>query len=255
MSSEIDENQEDTLQVEAAVPKETLDAPKLAPVDSIVDDLVGKMSPPSENAIAAHNQEQERNNVVLGAEHKGKLDMHGTAFDPAVHKVNQKTGLPVKSKTGKWFVKNNVTAPQSKAPRKSMLGTAVIAQEENDIKAQEEVRATGKVAAQILFTLGRTIGGDDFIPRPEEDAMISDAFAVYMQSKNMKDLPPGVALCVAIMAYVLPRFAQPAVAKKLDKAKAGFWVWMQGFKRKGSSLRQEDSKGEIIDNNKPKDVQ
>jgi hypothetical protein len=84
--------------------------------------------------------------------------------------------------------------------------------------------------------------GDEWRARsPEERKSVVDTLAVYLKSKQVKDIPPGVMLTIVLLAYATPRLKEPATASKIKlgwswvKFKA--WPTFSGFfRRKKSNL-------------------
>jgi hypothetical protein len=49
----------------------------------------------------------------------------------------------------------------------------------------------------------------------DEKAVVTSALAKYLESKEVKDVPPGVMLCFVVAAYSLPRFKEPTTRDKI----------------------------------------
>lgn len=89
--------------------------------------------------------------------------------------------------------------------------------------------------ANIFFDTGVGVTtmffGPEWQPRsPEEKSMVTAPLAVYLKSKGMTDLPPGVILSIVILAYSAPRLQAPSTKQKLQ----GGWIWLKSkiFRKK-----------------------
>ena len=85
--------------------------------------------------------------------------------------------------------------------------------------------ATGVGVATMIF-------GPEWQPRsPEEKATVTGPLAVYLKSKDISDLPPGVVLSIVCMAYAAPRFQATSTKQKLTL----WWLWIKNkfFRGKG----------------------
>lgn len=103
----------------------------------------------------------------------------------------------------------------------------------------QTAQATGTdygVLASLFFDTGTgvatTIFGPEWQPRnPEEKAMVTGPLAVYLKSRGMTDLPPGVVLSIVCLAYSAPRLQAPSTKQKLGL----WWMWVKSkiFRKKG----------------------
>lgn len=73
--------------------------------------------------------------------------------------------------------------------------------------------------------------GQEWLPREdapgsrtskERDAMVS-AIALYLKSKEVKDIPPGLMLTIVCIAYAGPRLREPSTKSKIVMA----WTWVK----------------------------
>jgi hypothetical protein len=164
-------------------------------------------------------------------------DRRGRSFDPALHEVDEQ-GLPRLTKRNKLRILGGRGRKATPTPQEtSTIGTpgagpsgiglpggpgaAPVA---DDIKYQ----ATGASTAQAVFMLGVVLGGEDWKPKPEENQMMSGAFADYYRAKGIKDIPPGVLVVIALTSYAGPRLFMPKTKTRL--AAAATWV-KRKFKR------------------------
>ncbi len=76
--------------------------------------------------------------------------------------------------------------------------------------------------------------GPEWQPQnPQERKMVVDCMAVYFESKEIKDLPPGLMLTMVIGMYALPRLNKPSTASKIRIG----WTWVkEKFRRKSKPV-------------------
>ena len=108
----------------------------------------------------------------------------------------------------------------------------------SDILGQT-AQATGTdygALASLFFDTGTgiatTIFGNEWQAKsPEEKQMVCGPLAVYLKSRGMTDLPPGVVLSIVCLAYSAPRLQAPSTKQKLGM----WWLWIKSkiFRKKG----------------------
>jgi hypothetical protein len=57
----------------------------------------------------------------------------------------------------------------------------------------------------------------------DERMNVVSALAKYLESKEVKDIPPGIMLTVVVLAYAAPRFQAPSTKAKI----VGGWTWLK----------------------------
>ena len=206
--------------------EETVETPETKPeekpvsvtsdADSIVSTLIEKAPEVSEHVVA---QEQ----VKISEEQATAEQFPG--FDPEIHETDE-NGHPISSakRPGEWRKKrgrrttsNNASSSSTKA-KPSQLGNL-----HANIPDHTAEKMAGQAAANSLIMLGITFGGDEWHPvvMPEhginEQRNLEKAFSDYFIHKGIKDFPPGVALSLAVVGYMAPRFAAPKTKTKLQK--------------------------------------
>jgi hypothetical protein len=171
-------------------------------------------------------------------------DAVGAAFDESIH-VRDADGNPKKTVRGTWALKRGRKAtPQS--AQSSVVGPAKPMQ-----SVAQVARATGENAAALLVTTGMTFGGKEWEPVLSEEhgidemANLKKAFGDYFAAKNMQDIPPGIALSIAVLGYAGPRFFAPQTKARLSAVKQ--WIapkaaWLVGLftRRKPATQREMD---------------
>ena len=193
-----------------------------------------------EHAIAQHNAESQK------AESEAQ---ESPGFDPAIH-LTGADGKPVKTKTGKFRKKPGRPASNGKAA--STVYKAESAEKSPEALKREQAHQTGKFAAGALIQLGVTIGGDEWMPTTvqteggpiSEQAGLEYAFGNYFESQGLTDIPPGIALAIAVGGYALPRFTKPKTKSQLGKLKdfigSKYLAWRS--RRKQDKKPQNDTK-------------
>jgi hypothetical protein len=97
----------------------------------------------------------------------------------------------------------------------------------------------------MLITVGMLVS-DEFAPMRDpasgidERLMLEASFASYFESKEMTDIPPGVALSFAIMAYIGPRLVMPKTQTRTQRF--GNWLGQKWLKRKNAKAAKASAK-------------
>jgi len=163
------------------------------------------------------NPENPEEIPVKGAE--GKVDVQGRSFDRDLHAVDE-NGQAILNAKGKLKMRRR-GRPTGATPKStpSVLRTphtpdAVVP----DAPTAMDSRALGVHSAALLITVGKMVGGDEWIPRKsegyDERANLEHAFGDYYVAKELHDIPPGIALTIAVLGYAAPRFVLPATKKR-----------------------------------------
>lgn len=208
--------------------------------NSDFDDVLGSMPDPTEGVAereqAKMTEQQEKT--------AGLVDREGREFDPSIHRTDE-NGDPKLTKSGKLAMK---PGKSSKAGQ-SKLNTGGESKEEKQAReARDKSRAAGTMAANIAISSMVTVGGDDFMPRSEQQCgydernMLQQAYADYFEASGYTDFPPGIALTAVMFAYVSPRLNMPKTRKRLF----GFFDWVKNFRKKrkkGNRKRDSEDKG------------
>lgn len=172
------------------------------PLSAAIDD----MPEPQPHAIKA---EAERTKQTTD----GLSDRYGNAFDPLKHETNP-DGTPRLTNAG------NLARKRGRGAESFVAGPAPY--------AQPGPRIAGKYAAELMFTVGQLIGGDEWVPLIDEKvglnerAGLTDAFGAYFEAQGWDDIPPGYALTIALVGYVSPRLFMPKTKSRLTRIKE--WV-------------------------------
>tara|TARA_R110000772_G_scaffold264301_2_gene384772 strand:+ start:65 stop:805 length:741 start_codon:yes stop_codon:yes gene_type:complete len=213
--------------------------------DVLASTLSDNMSEVQEHAI----EEEQRKDEKHSAQFADLKDSEGNSFDPAIHKTN-KAGEPTTSTKGKLIKKPAGGAKSGRPKSGSTIGGAAAAPTPEQT-AKIQSRASGKMAANLVLTMGIVAGGEEWQPMSDplngldEKAMLEGAFADYFEATGKTDIPPNMALAVALGAYALPRFTMPKTQSRMQKLK--LWITKKAADRK---LKKHGLKAEPISDDK-----
>lgn len=97
----------------------------------------------------------------------------------------------------------------------------------DDVTAAETVVNYDELAGFVFDSSTGTLAmalGDEWRARSDDERKsVVAVLAVYLKSKQVKDIPPGVMLTIVLLAYATPRLKEPATASKI---KLG-WSWLR----------------------------
>ncbi len=194
-------------------------------LDASIGDQLNNPPPVMEHVIVAARAE----------EISAPTDGEGEIWNPELHATGA-DGKGVLTDAGRWRKKRGRKPGQTTAKTnaaQSVVGTPGPTPEQ---KAELNFNATGAACASIMFTLGQAFGGREWAPRVDKDldenAMLTSAFTDYARAKDMRDIPPGVALSFAIIAYVGPRFTMPETKSRLQKGREWLYGKIANYKAK-----------------------
>lgn len=189
-------------------------------VASIADTVVSQMPQVQEHAITEAKAQAASDSLK---------DSKGETFNETLHAKNI-DGTPRRAANGEWAKKRGRKAGTSANGSKSqnVAGTAFVGGIEGMAQASNPARTAGEGAAVLLVTVGRTFGGDEWQPMLnaeiglDEMGNLRKAFGDYFVAKNYKDIPPGVALAIAVLGYAGPRCFMPQTRSRLQSVKDWF---------------------------------
>lgn len=219
------------------------DNPVDSGIDKVLDEVLGDAPEPSEHAVRAFEAEQERTEQ---ANTTSNTDSAGVIFNPEIHAVDA-DGKPKLTKAGRFAKRRGRKPGADKPSRESYIkrpgGSSVSPKvspgelTEADI---QKARQMGVGMANMLFAAGRALGGEEWEPRVDaatgvnERLHVESAFADYFVATGKTDIPPGMALALAIGAYALPRLtAGPKTQSRLKAIGAKIAGWWHSRKAKG----------------------
>lgn len=206
----------------------------LTGIDDVVNDAVDGVSPVSEHVV---NQEPEPDRKPeadhSGKPIKGKTDKFGRAFDDKIHvsnpngtpRINRKDGY-ISIKPGTWERVGGKGQPKSKIgdiPGRSSVSHDQGGGADRGGPPLMSPEQAGMIAANMTFTFGMAIGGDEWKPIKDESlgvdeaAFMTLAYTEYFKSIGVKDIPPGWLLVLALGSYALPRLTMPKTQNRFGK--------------------------------------
>lgn len=139
-------------------------------------------------------------------------------FDPAIH-VSDKEGNPVLTKTGKFRFKPGRKSGQSRTSGINIPQTDAADEDE------EKIRLAAQTAAAIYINTGVVTFGPEWLPdrAANEQEGLSEAFYQYLKAKGITDIPPGLALAIALSGYAAKRMYMPQTQTKMQR----FILWVK----------------------------
>jgi hypothetical protein len=147
----------------------------------------------------------------------------------------------VQLRNSKGHIIGNVVAPPGTPivpPRTStppdfsdVQGNGTETGQPTDQPADFDSQATAEVAFDTTAGVLTMVFGDEWQPRNKEERLVVvDSLAHYFKSKNIKDIPPGVAVLLVVTTYAALRFRAPSTSGKVK-------LWFQWVKSKWQSFR------------------
>ena len=161
-----------------------------------------------------------------GGEEDYITNTHGEKFDPTLHVTNA-DGSPRLTKHGKFRLRPG---------RRASLNRP-----DEPPQKDESLTLAAETAASIYINSGIVIFGPEWLPdaaKMEREQLVS-AFEAYFEAKGITDIPPGVALTIALFGYAAPRLYMPETQSRISRAiewtKIKF-AWMR-FRRNSNAPR------------------
>lgn len=133
-------------------------------------------------------------------------------FDPAIHESDE-LGRPIKNIDGSLRRKRG----RKSGVNYTSAGSAQIEPVDAD---QMKRKAAAQAATALLVGTTTAVFGTEWMPIADkktgidERANLAAAFESYFEVAGTVDLPPSLALCVAVAAYAVPRFSMPQTQEK-----------------------------------------
>lgn len=212
--------------------------------DGLVTEHADSMPDPSEHAIAA-----EAEGAAEGpGKWQGERDASGTPFDPEIHATDS-AGNPSRTKNGYWRKRpgrKSGTGPRSQLNRAEASGAT---------PGADSYRESAEATIDSMMALATMFGGEEFAPRtitdPNTRKVIVDerengirVFERYYRHKNMRDIPPGIAVAIFCAGYFGQRFAQnQTVRSRVKNGLVSFGSKIKGmFGRRKETTKAADKK-------------
>ena len=217
-------------------------------MESLLTNVTATMPEPQEHAIAGARAEAEAAAKAPPQAPTQARDRQGRSFDPELHETKE-DGSAVINKDGSLRLKRGRGSERIKA--NSEIKTPEMA------RIEPSASKTGHLIAEQIFSMGRLVGGEEWAPvvNPEygvdERAQMYEAWATYCEHKEIRDIPPGIALGMVMVAYVSPRMFMPKTKSRITKAKE--WCITALVKLKLWKGRHNDTRSNSRDDGERKD--
>ena len=66
--------------------------------------------------------------------------------------------------------------------------------------------------------------GEDWAMHEAERGSMANAWGAYLESKGVKDIPPGFILAISLATYAAPRVSRPTTKSRI----VAMWGWVKG---------------------------
>lgn len=211
------------------VGKPIISTPKNSSVSGIANSLASSMPDIQEHVINEEIAPEKTDFLEPKSPMRSAIDEKPSDFDPNIHATNS-DGTPKYLKDGKTYAKKRGRKAGS---TKSIVSTPQKPQPVNT--SNMKARATGVTAAHTLLVTCVGIFGDEWRPVIDETSGIDEkknleeAFADYMEAKGLEDIPPNIALVLAISFYAIPRLMKPKTKNRVAGWKTKFKQVFIGF--------------------------
>ncbi len=197
-------------------------------LENEVDTIIEETPEVSENAVSESlKEEQEREQKF-----RQYTDRQGMPFDPEIHSMNA-DGEPILTPTGKL---------KRKPGRKGGSQVGAPGKSRSAVYHAPDYKTSAKHTVEALLTVSIMLGGEEWKPiynkerGIDEQGNLEHSFERYFEAKGIADIPPGVALSIALLGYAAPRFYQPKTKSKFQRA----WNWIKSkYPSKKEPVKEE----------------
>lgn len=199
-----------------SAPPETSGAALPVGADDLTKDLITAMPEVTDKTVVSPPATETPANIAVA------VDKKGVKFDPNIHAANS-DGSPKVNSFGSFYSKNvGKGAKRAPASTTSTPGTEQTTDEPAKFAGVEQPPGEPDAAAGAAMMLVPTVDGlmqslfSEGVALTEQDKqVVTPVLAAYMRSKNMKDIPPGIALAMITVAIYGPKFSKPSVKERL----------------------------------------
>ncbi len=201
--------------VKVSAPPETSGAALPVGADDLTKDLITAMPEVTDKSVVSSPATETPANIAVA------VDKKGVKFDPNIHAANS-DGSPRVNSFGSFYSKN-VGRGAKKAPgTPAEPSAAPSTNEPAKFAGVEQPPGEPDAAAGAAMMLVPTVDGlmqslfsEDVALTEQDKQVVTPVLASYMRSKNMKDIPPGIALAMITVAIYGPKFSKPSVKERL----------------------------------------
>jgi hypothetical protein len=178
-----------------------------ATLDDVLDRALGDHPAPS--AIADELITEARAELQAQPVDVNRAQSFPPGFNPHVH-----AWPPDKTARGTWRkLKRGAENPPAVVAGAAPPAAGDV-DSAGDVDAQTPEAAADAMAA-LGFGVAAALLGPDWTPAADERSQIVDALTRYYRATGAIDLPPGVALAVAVGAYAVPRALLPSTRERM----------------------------------------
>jgi len=203
-----------------SAPPETSSAAVPVVADDLTKDLITGMPEVTDPKVS--NPTAETLASPAPANVAGAIDKKGVKFDPNIHAANP-DGSPKVNSFGSFYSKN--VGRGSKGPKSDKSETsgaptannepAKFAGVEEPPSPPDEATGAAMMLVPTVDGIMQSVFSEGVALTDQDKAIVTPVLAAYMRSKNMKDIPPGIALAMITVAIYGPKFAKPSVKERL----------------------------------------
>lgn len=152
-----------------------------------------------------------------------QVDKKGQKFDPAIHAADE-NGNPKTNSFGNFYSKNvgrgrkgpAEDSPKVEEPAKPVEFAGVPRVETPAPDAPpDEALGAAMMLVPTVDGIMQSVFSDGVALTDQDKQIVTPVLAAYMRSKNMKDIPPGIALAMITVAIYGPKFAKPSVKERI----------------------------------------
>lgn len=193
----------------------------------------------TEQSASAGGEERQSETGQDDASSAGNVDQQDVGHGDAPYGL-RKDGTPAKKRGPKAAPGVTDTRAAQRDKLRSVTPSKARAKPVDQVQsptmAVVNYQAMGQAVASMFFSVGTLAFGNDWQPDEQEGEhlAVAGAFRDYFRATNMRDLPPGFALCFVLGVYTLKRAAKPTMSSKLKLF--GAWVKSKMPKRKGAGI-------------------
>jgi len=205
-------------------------APAPAPAPAPAVEIVNVVTP-EELFPNLEKTEFPKSEIAPTTPVSAQVDSAGVPFDPAIHRPRF---FEKGSRKGKW-IPLSLGAPKGGSAR-GADSTASKSELPPDLSAQSPKTETaptgpdkydslGEVYCRTFYAGADTVfsGQGEWNPESESEHLhLKTAVANYLRAKQLEDLPPGIALSLAVFAYSVKRIQKPNTNEKW-KLLVAYW--------------------------------
>ena len=184
-------------------------------LNGLVADLVDHEPIVREEIVSAMQENAEGNGEVIpqeaetpavengsnsGPTFTRSVDPNPSVFNPEIHSVDE---------NGKPRLRIDGTFAKKRGRRPGYSGNA-----SGSKNVTIDYRGTAQFFAGLMFSSCTAAMGPAWEPKTDERTNVENAATRYCESKGIGDLPPGIALCLVVSLYALPRVNDEETRKR-----------------------------------------